>query len=89
MSSADPAKYVEFEGQYPLDQNFTLTITKESNRLMAQTPGYPKFELLPEATDKFFAVDFEGEITFVRDETGKVTQLILHQNGDHPAKKVK
>jgi len=51
--------------------------------------GQGEFELLPEGTDKFFFADFETEITFVRDETGKVTQLILHQRGDHPAKKVK
>jgi CubicO group peptidase (beta-lactamase class C family) len=89
VSSSDPAKYVEFEGQYPLDQNFTLTITREKNRLITQISGQGEFELLPEAKDKFFFADFEAEITFVRDETGKVTQLILHQRGDHPAKKVK
>jgi hypothetical protein len=54
-----------------------------------QAPGQGKYELLPEAKDKFFFADFEAEITFVRDETDKVTQLILHQRGDHPAKKVK
>jgi CubicO group peptidase (beta-lactamase class C family) len=89
VSSSDPAKYSEFEGEYPLHPNFSLTITRESNRLMSQAPGQAKYELLPEAKDKFFFADFEAEITFIRDETGKVTELILHQRGDHPAKKVK
>jgi CubicO group peptidase (beta-lactamase class C family) len=89
VSSSDPAKYSEFEGQYALQPTFTLTITRENDRLMSQVPGQAKCELLPEGKDKFFFADFEAELTFVRDETGKVTQLIVHQRGDHPAKKIK
>jgi len=89
VSSSDSAKYGEFGCQYALNPNFTLTLTRESNRLMSQAPGQAKYEPLPEAKDKFFFADFEAEITFVRDEAGRGTQLILHQRGDHPARKVK
>jgi len=47
------------------------------------------FEILPSGRDKFFFIDLEAEISFLRDETGEVTELILHQGADYPAKKLK
>jgi hypothetical protein len=31
----------------------------------------------------------DAQVTFVKDDKGVVTHLILHQGGDHTAKKVK
>jgi CubicO group peptidase (beta-lactamase class C family) len=76
-------------GQYQLDTNFVIGITKEENHLFGQGPGQPKFELFPESETKFFLKIIDAQITFIKNDKGKVTEMILHQNGkDHSAKKI-
>lgn len=70
--------------------NFIITITKEKERLFAQASGQPKFEIFPESETKFFLKVVDAQITFVKNEKGELTQLILHQGGkERPAKKIK
>jgi CubicO group peptidase (beta-lactamase class C family) len=87
----DPNIYDAYVGEYQIDTNLILNITKEDNRLFAQAigTGQPKFEIYPESETKFFLKVVDAQITFVKNEKGIVTELILHQNGDHPAKKIK
>jgi CubicO group peptidase (beta-lactamase class C family) len=86
----DPKVYDAYVGQYELTPNLIFTITKEENKLMAQLTGQSKFELFPESETKFFYIVVDAQITFVKDETGQVTHLILHQSGlNQPAKKIK
>ncbi|MGH9849424.1 MAG: serine hydrolase, partial [Blastocatellia bacterium] len=57
--------------------------------LMTQATGQPKFELFPESETRFFLKVVEAQVTFVKDDKGAVTHLILHQGGDQKAKKIK
>ncbi len=67
----------------------TVTITKEGDRLMGQPAGQPKVELLPESETKFYVRVVDAEVTFQRDQTGKVAQFTLSQGGlNIPAKRV-
>jgi len=84
----DPKIFDAYVGQYQLGPNFIITITKEGDRLMIQATGQPKFDLFPESESKYFLKVVDAQITFEKDETGKVTRLILHQGGDQPAKKI-
>jgi hypothetical protein len=87
----DPKIYDAYVGEYQLDTNFILTITKEDNRLFAQAigQGQPKIEIFPESETEFFVKVINAQITFIKNDKGIVTELILHQNGkDHPAKKI-
>jgi len=43
--------------------------------------GQPKFEIFPKSPDEFFWNVVNAEVTFVKDEHGKVTKAIHHQNG--------
>jgi CubicO group peptidase (beta-lactamase class C family) len=82
--------YDAYVGQYELTPSFVLTITKEGEKLFGQATGQPSFELFPESQTKFFVRVVDAKITFVKDDKGTVTSLILHQNGrDMPAKKIK
>ncbi len=86
----DPKIYEAYVGQYELEPNFIITITKENNRLFAQATGQPEAEIYPESEIKFFLKVVDVQMTFIKDDEGKVTQLILHQGGkDQAAKKVK
>jgi len=47
-------------------------------------------EVYPESETKFFYTIVDAQLTFVKDEAGVVSHLVLHQNGiDQKAKKVK
>lgn len=84
----DPKVYDAYVGQYELAPTFILTVSKEGGRLMAQASGQPPVELFPESETKFFLKVVDAKVTFVKDDTGKVTHLILHQGGDQKAKKI-
>jgi len=86
----DPQVYDSYAGDYELAPNFILTITSEGGKLMAQASGQPKNELFPTSETEFFLKVVNAQITFVKNEQGQVTQLILHQNGRNmPAKKTR
>ena len=86
----DPKIYESYAGVYELAPDFIITLTSEDGKLMAQATGQPKFELFPTSETEFFLKVVEAQVTFVRDEAGKVTQLILNQNGRKmPAKRIR
>src|SRR5262245_11481458 len=85
----DPKIFDAYVGQYELRPNFVLTMIREGDSLMTQATGQPKFELFPESETKFFLKDVDAQVTFVKDDKGAVTNLILHQGIDQTAKKIK
>ena len=86
----EPAVLKAYEGEYQLAPGFVIAITLEGERLMAQATGQPKFEIFASAPGEFFLKVVDAQITFMKDGSGAVTQLILHQGGrDVPGKKVK
>ncbi len=84
----DPKIYDAYVGRYELAPTLILTISREGDRLMAQATGQPPIELFPESDTKFYLTAIDAKITFVKDDTGKVTHLILHQGGDRQAKRM-
>jgi len=76
----------EYEGTYQLRPGFDIVMTVEAGQLMSQATGQSKFPLFAQSDTKFFAKVVDAQIDFVRDDKGKVSQLILHQGGrDLPA----
>jgi len=84
----DPKILDSYVGDYQLETSYIILISKENDRLMGLAPEQPKFELYPESDTKFFLKVDEGNITFVKDASGKVTHLILQPSG-RTAKKIK
>jgi len=75
-----------YVGDYPLAPNFVITVTREDVALFAQATGQPNIPIFPESETEFFYKVVDAQITFIVDDSGAVTQLILHQNGaDMPA----
>jgi hypothetical protein len=77
-----------YVGQYELAPGFLLTIRKEGDRLTGQATGQPRLRLLPQGETDFKVSGVDASLTFVKDKDGKVTQIVLHQNGDHEAPKI-
>jgi hypothetical protein len=89
-AKVDAKAYDAFVGDYELAPNFILAITNEDGKLMAQATGQAKNELFPSSATEFFLKVVDAQVTFVKNEQGQVTQLILHQGGrDMPAKKIR
>jgi hypothetical protein len=85
----EPASYKRFEGRYELAPTFAITIVAEGEHLYEQATGQPRFEIYPEGPTKFFLKVVDAQITFEVDAGGKVTGMVLHQNGrDLPGRKV-
>lgn len=89
-AKVDPAVYRAYAGEYELAPGFVLTVTQEGDRIMTQATGQSKVEIYPSSPTEFFLKVVDARITFVKNDAGAVTHLVLHQGGrDMPAKKIK
>jgi D-alanyl-D-alanine-carboxypeptidase/D-alanyl-D-alanine-endopeptidase len=88
--TVDPAIYDGYVGDYPLNPDFVLSVTRQGNGLFVQATGQSKLEILPESETAFFSAAVNAQITFDVDADGRAKGLTLHQNGiDQPAPRVK
>src|ERR1051325_22640 len=77
----DPKILDSYAGENQLGPTFTITITSEDGKLMAQATGQDKFELFATSETDFYLKVAPASVTFVKDAEGKVTGLVLTQNG--------
>ncbi len=91
MAIALPAEALEaFVGEYQFAPTFSLVVTREGDQLLAQGTSQPRVPIFPESQTDFFYKVVDAQISFAKDATGRVTGLVMHQNGqDFPAPKVK
>ncbi len=85
----DPRVVDGYVGEYELAPGFILTITREGNRFYVTPTNQNRAEMFPESETKFFLTVVDAQLTFMRDASGKVTHLVLHQGGDHQATRIK
>ena len=84
----DPKIYDAYVGRYDRGGDRFLTITREGDRLMGEAVGR-KSELFPESETQFFLKVADTQVTFVKDEKGKIPYLILREGGrDRQLKRV-
>ncbi len=89
-ASVDPRVFAAYVGQYELMPNFLLTISIEDGKLMGEATGQSKAQLYPTSETEYFLKVVDAQISFLKNDQGEVTQLILHQNGRNmPAKKIR
>lgn len=77
----DPAAFDPLVGRYRLAPTFILTFSRREDRFYTQATGQPKVEMFPESPTEFFLKVVNAQLTFVKDATGHVTHVILHQGG--------
>ncbi len=78
-----------YVGEYQLQPGFILTVTTEGEQLFVQATGQPNVPVYFKEKNEFYYKIVDASITFVEGDDGEITSLVLHQGGDHPAKKVK
>jgi CubicO group peptidase (beta-lactamase class C family) len=84
----DPKLLDNYVGSYELAPNFILTVTREGDHLFTQATGQGKIEVFPESDHDFFLKVVDAQITFETDSQGRATSLVLHQAGDHKARRL-
>jgi serine-type D-Ala-D-Ala carboxypeptidase/endopeptidase len=78
-----------FVGVYELTPEFRIAVTRNAGALFLQATGQPRFPIYAESEADFFLKVVDAQITFVRDSSGVVTGLVLHQEGRHtPGRKI-
>ena len=77
-----------YEGQYQLAEGVAMTVTVRGSQLFIQVTGQTAFPAFAMDTDRFFLKVVDAEIEFLRNDSGAVHELILHQAGEHRAKRI-
>ena len=89
-AAVDPKVYDQYVGDYQLAPGFIITILRRGDKLISQATGQPEVELFPESETRFFLKEVDAQVDFVKDASGLVTGLVVHQGGqDLPGKKIK
>jgi D-alanyl-D-alanine-carboxypeptidase/D-alanyl-D-alanine-endopeptidase len=86
--AVDPAILDRYVGRYELAPGFIIAITRDGSHLFGQPTAQQKSEIFAEDDHNFFLKIVDAQITFETDASGRATKLILHQNGDRPAKRI-
>jgi D-alanyl-D-alanine-carboxypeptidase/D-alanyl-D-alanine-endopeptidase len=76
----DPRLIDRYVGRY-INDRLEMTASREGSQLFVQVTGYGRYPVYPYSDHDFFATIMPAQISFVADQTGKVTQLIRHQRG--------
>ncbi len=85
-AAATVAPYV---GKYQLPPTFFITVTAAGSQLSAQATGQSPLVLMATAPARFTVQGVPAEVEFVKNASGAVDKLILHQGGqDSPGAKV-
>lgn len=77
----DPALLGEYVGRYMLAPGVQFAVTVERDQLYAQLTGQAAFPVYAKSKDHFFYTVVDAQLDFERDVSGKVSALVLHQNG--------
>ncbi len=79
--SVDPKILEQYVGKYELKPGAVFDVTLEGRQLQVMLTGQPRFPVFAKSENKFFYKVVEAQLTFKKDESGKVTSLILDQGG--------
>jgi len=75
-------------GIYELAPNFKIAISQVRDKLYAQATGQSKFQLFAKSKNEFFFKVVDASITFNANVESDIDSLVLHQNGNHTARKI-
>jgi CubicO group peptidase (beta-lactamase class C family) len=88
-AAIDKKSFNLYVGSYEIAPGITIRITCEADKFYARVAAQQPAEIFAESETEFFEKAADIQFTFVKDATGIVSGLILHQNGNFEAKKMK
>jgi hypothetical protein len=87
--AVDAETFDDYAGRYQLTDEIVITVMVRGKQLFAQLTGQQAFPVFPYETDRFFYKVVDAQLHFERDEEGLVEAVVLHQNGEQRAPKMK
>jgi len=75
------ARLARFAGRYRVDAQREMVVEVEGGRLFARITGQARYEIHPEAENRFFWTVVAAQVTFVTGPSKAVSHAILHQAG--------
>lgn len=78
-----------YEGVYQLSPAFQISVTNDKGRTYVQATNQPRFRVYATSAAHFELHAVAASIDFVKDDSGAVSSLVLHQNGDQTAAKIR
>jgi hypothetical protein len=81
-SKVDPKTFGDFAGEYEVEPVGVLIVTHEGDKLFGQPrDGGSKEEFLPQDDGSFTVTNVNAKVKFVRDDKGKVVEIVVNLNG--------
>ena len=77
----ETAALKDFAGRYALANGPQFDVGASNSLLLVKLGDQPAFPVFAYAPDRFFYLVVDAQLSFERDEQGKVVALTLHQNG--------
>ncbi len=68
-------------GKYELAPEFIMTISRDGSQLKAQATGQPMFDVFPKSENEFYLKVVTAQLTFNKNDEGKVESVTLLQGG--------
>jgi CubicO group peptidase (beta-lactamase class C family) len=82
LAKVDPGIYDHYAGTYNFPiPGVTLTVTRKDDHLFARLTGQQDIEFFPETETDYFCKVVDAQLTFEKDASGAVMDVVLHQNG--------
>lgn len=81
LVSVDPRLLTQFVGAYRLESGPLVTVTRELDRLVIQAPGESPTPVVPSSDSSYYFPGDGTEFTFLRDERGGVSTLVIVPSG--------
>src|SRR5262249_37660782 len=78
LSKNEMSRYV---GAYRMSPGRFMMITIDSDHLVSQLTGQGTVPLAADADGTFYPTSVDAQLEFTKDQEGKITTLVLHQNG--------
>jgi serine-type D-Ala-D-Ala carboxypeptidase/endopeptidase len=70
-----------YVGDYELAPGFILTVSRSDNRLQVKATGQQELPVIAKSKNEFYYKVVEAQLTFNKNEDGKVESVTLHQGG--------
>jgi hypothetical protein len=77
----DPKSFDAYTGSYAIGPGAVVTIRRAGERLLFTIMGQPELEAFPESETMFFFKLLDALVTFVKNDRGETTELVLEING--------
>jgi mono/diheme cytochrome c family protein len=81
VAKINPSILDAYVGEYEILPGRTMIIGRSGDNLIAGSKGFPSAPIFPESETKFFLTAIDVDITFVKNDKGEVTEIVIDQGG--------